>query len=105
MYVVTTEVAPHVRVSRTLDKVAHFSREPRERRAERRQLNKLAAVNARRFNPRPRLVKAAQPELTVISLDAFKTSRPVDEVVETTLIPVTVATFDKREVVAQQAGL
>jgi hypothetical protein len=104
MYIVTTEVAPHVRVSKTLDKVAHFSREPRARKTERRQLNRFAARNAVRFDPTPRLVKP-DTGLKVVSLADFKASRPVSEKEAVLLVPATVASFDKREAVAQEAGL
>lgn len=103
MYVVTTEVAPHVRVSRTLDRVAHFSREPRERRTLRRQLNKLAAKQAKAFDPTPRLVKP--PTVQVIDLNEFKRSRPQADIVRVETVQPLISTFDKREAVAQEAGL
>ncbi len=106
MFITTTEVAPHVRVSKTVERVAHYAREGREHKKERRQFNAIAAQAARRFSPLPRLVKRdAEPSLNVIDFHTFRNSRPVDEEVEVVLIPQAVVTFDKREAVAREAGL
>lgn len=106
-YVVTTEVAPHVRVSKTLDRVAHYARESRERRTLRRRLNKHAAKTAAKFNPLPRLVKPERGEddVQVISLADFLRATPASQLEEVELLPASVRSFDKRAEVALQAGL
>jgi hypothetical protein len=104
MFVVTTEVAPHVRVSKAFDRASLWGPEIRAHRTIRRQLNAHAAAGRAAFNPRPRLVKPAAPQ--VISLADFKASRASQPEVEAVvLLPQTVATFDQREQVAQRAGL
>lgn len=104
MFIRTSEIGAHVRVSRTLDRVAHLSRETRERKTERRRLNRHASQAAASFDGRPRLRKP-DAGLKVIDLAAFKASRPQAEPVEVVSVPATVVSFDKREAVAQEAGL
>lgn len=103
MYLNTVESAPHVRVSRTLDRVAHYSRESREHRRDRKWANKQAAKAAAAFDPTPRLVKPAEPQ--VISLVDFLQTTPLSGAEHVELVPVSIATFDQREAVAQRAGL
>jgi hypothetical protein len=109
MYVVTTEVAPHVRVSKAFDRASLF-KEPRSHRRERLALNRHARKGWANFNPAPRLRQAVrgpqdEPELQVIDLGLFKQSRPVVEVEEVGLPDLTVRSFDAREQAALQAGL
>ena len=100
MFVDTVSIAPHVRVSKTVEKIAHFSREPRERRRERRLFNSLASRKPSDFLPR--LVK---PSLQVVSLADFKATRAVVESQAVEYVPADRRAFDKREAVAQEAGL